>query len=99
MIFFKIFFLLLKFLIEENLYLPNYLPAHLKYTDITSCLLIASNQFIDAYTTLGYFESINYHSIEIVKLKSKYKNNREILLISNESIFDKFYYEPITLIF
>ena len=74
----------IKFLIEENLYLPNYLPAHLKYTDITSCLLIASNQFIDAYTTLGYFESINYHSIEIVKLKSKYKNNREILLISND---------------
>ena len=74
----------IKFLVEENLYLPNYLPAHLKYTDISSCLLIESGQFIDAYTTLGYFESINSHSIEIVKLKSKYKNNREILLISND---------------
>ena len=73
-----------KFLVEENLHLPNYLPAHLKYTDITSCLLIESGQFIDAYTTLGYFESINSYSVEIVKLKSKYKNNREILLISND---------------
>nr|QXM17910.1 RNA polymerase b''-subunit [Chaetoceros laevisporus] len=74
----------LKFLVEENLYLANYLPAHLKYANITSCLLVESGQFINAYTTLGYFESINSHSIEIVKLKSKYKNNREILLISND---------------
>ncbi len=74
----------IKFLVEENIHLPNYLPAHLKYTDITSCLLIESGQFIDAYTTLGYFESINSNSVEIVKLKSKYKNNREILLISND---------------
>merc|ERR1739844_524920 len=45
---------------------------------------MGSGQFIDAYTKLGYFESINSHSVEIVKLKSKYKNNREILLISND---------------
>ena len=74
----------LKFLIEENIYLPNYLPAYLKYTNIASCLLIEPGQFIDAYTTLGYFESISSNSIEIVKLKSKYKNNRELLLISND---------------
>ena len=75
---------LIRFLIEENIYLPNYLPAHLKYTNIKSCLLIEAGQYIDAYTTLGYFESISPNSIEIVKLKSKYKNNREILLISND---------------
>ena len=74
----------IKFLIEETISLPNYLPAHLKYTDISSCLLVEPGQFIDAYTTLGYFESISSNSIEIVKLKSKYKNNREILLISND---------------
>jgi DNA-directed RNA polymerase subunit beta' len=74
----------IQFVIEENIYLPNYLPAHLKYTNIASCLLVESGQFIDAYSTLGYFESISSNSIEIVKLKSKYKNNREILLISND---------------
>lgn len=74
----------IKFLVEENIYLPNYLPAHLKYAELASCLLVESGQFINAYTTLGYFESINSHSVEIVKLKSKYKNNREILLISND---------------
>ena len=74
----------IKFLINENLYLPNYVPAHLKYTNIESCLLVEPNQFIDSYTTLGYLESINSHSLEIVKLKSKYKNNRQILLISND---------------
>ena len=75
---------LINFLIEENFYLPNYLPAHLKYSDITSCLLIEVDQFIDAYTIFGYFEKINPYSVKIVKLKSKYKNNREILLISND---------------
>ena len=74
----------INFLLEENLYLPNYLPAHLKYTKIASCILVEPGQFINAYTTLGYFERINTHSAEIVKLKSKYKNNREILLISND---------------
>jgi len=74
----------IKFLVEETLHLPNYLPANLKYTNIRSCLLVESGQFIDSYTTLGYFENVNLQSVEIVKLKSKYKNNREILLISND---------------
>ena len=74
----------LKVLISENIYLPNYLPAHLKYTNIESCFLVEPNQFVDSYTTLGYFEIRSPHSLEIVKLKSKYKNNKEILLISND---------------
>jgi len=74
----------LNFVLIENIHFPNYLPAHLKYTDIESSLLIESNQFVDSYTTLGYFESINTQSLEIVKLKSKYKNNRQVLLISND---------------
>ena len=74
----------LKFLLSETIHFPNYLPAHLKYTNIESCLLVKSNQFIDAYTTLGYFETISPQSLEIVKLKSKYKENRQILLISND---------------
>ncbi len=75
----------LKFLLAENIHLPNYLPAHLKYTNIESCLLVKPNQFIDKYTTLGYFENVSHQSLEIVKLKSKYKENRQILLISNDN--------------
>ena len=71
------------FIINENLYLPQYLPAHLRYTDINSCLISESSQFIDKYTTLGYFENISKQALEIVKLKSKYKENKQILLISN----------------
>jgi DNA-directed RNA polymerase subunit beta' len=74
----------IKFVVQETLHLPNYLPANLKYTNITSCLLVEPGQFIDSYTTLGFFESLNLQSVEIVKFKSKYKNNREILLISND---------------
>lgn len=74
----------LSFCLVENINLPNYLPAHLKYTDIESSFLIEPGQFIDSYTTLGYFENISPKSLEIVKLKSKYKNNRQILLISND---------------
>ena len=67
----------------ENIHLPNYLPAYLKYTTIQSCLLVEPTQFIDAYTNLGYFENISEQSLEIVKLKSKYNTNRQVLLISN----------------
>jgi DNA-directed RNA polymerase subunit beta' len=74
----------IKLFICENLYLPNYLPAHLKYSPIESCILVEQNQFVDSYTTLGYFESVIPHSLEIVKLKSKYKDNKQILLISND---------------
>ena len=72
------------FLITENLYLPNYLQAYLKYTNMEFCKLIEPNQFVDSYTTLGYFETITLHSLEIVKLKVKSKINKQILLISND---------------
>ena len=71
-------------LISENVYLPNYLPTYLRYTNIQSLLLLETKQFIDAYTILGYFESISPYSLEIVKLKSKIKDIKEILLISND---------------
>ena len=73
----------INFIIDENLCLPNYLPARLRYTDINVCLLSESNQFIDRYSKLGYFENISHQSLEIVKLKSKYKENKQLLLISN----------------
>ena len=74
----------LKVLRVENIHLPNYLPAYLKYAAIQSCLLVEPTQFIDAYTTLGYFENVAEQSLEIVKLKSKYNTSRQILLISND---------------
>ena len=74
----------LNILFIENIHFPNYLPASLKYTDIQSCLLIEPTQFIDTYTTLGYFENISSQSLEIVKFKSKTTNNRQVLLISND---------------
>lgn len=74
----------IEFIITENLYLPNYLQAYLKYTNIEFCNLIESNQFVDAYTTLGYFEIITLSSLEIVKIKVKSIFKKQILLISND---------------
>ena len=74
----------INFLITENLYLPNYLQAYLKYTKMAFCRLIEPNQFVDSYTTLGFFETITLHSLEIVKIKVKCKINKQILLISND---------------
>lgn len=74
----------LKILFVENINFPNYLPASLKYTSIQSSLLVEPTQFIDTYMTLGYFENISEQSLEIVKLKSKYSTNRQVLLISND---------------
>ena len=74
----------IEFLVIENLCLPNYLQAYLKYTNIKFCNLIESNQFVDAYTTLGYFEIITLRSLEIVKIKVKSMLKKQILLISND---------------
>jgi hypothetical protein len=70
--------------ILEKLVLNQYIPAHLKYTNLQSCLLIEPTQFIDSYTTLGYLESLTTHSLEIVKFKSKRSNKKQIFLISND---------------
>ena len=72
------------FLISEKLSLNNYIPAHLKYTNLESCLLIEPKQFIDSYITLGYFEVTTFKSLEVVKLKSKSNIRKQIFLISNE---------------
>ena len=70
--------------ILEKFIVNQYIPAHLKYTNLQSCLLIEQNQFIDAYTTLGYLESLTMNSLEIVKFKSKRSNKKQVFLISND---------------
>lgn len=71
-------------LISEKLNLKNYISPYLKYKDIQSCFIIQKNQFIDQYTKLGYLEALTPTSLEIVKFKIKTKENKQILLISNQ---------------
>jgi len=73
----------LNFVLSEKLYLMNYLPPYLKYTDILSCILVEPNQFINSHTILGYLEIISSKSLELVKFKSKQKQNKQVFLISN----------------
>nr|YP_009028760.1 RNA polymerase b''-subunit [Asterionellopsis glacialis]AGH28309.1 RNA polymerase b''-subunit [Asterionellopsis glacialis] len=73
----------LNFRLNEKLSLNNYIPPHLKYKNIQSCFLVQKNQFIDKYTTLGYLEAVTSNSLEIVKLKIKHQESKQILLISN----------------
>ena len=68
---------------SERLYLNNYISPYLKYKNLQSCFLIQKNQFVDSYTTLGYLEAITLNSLEIVKVKIKKQDNKQILLISN----------------
>ena len=70
--------------ILDKLILNQYIPAHLKYTNLQSCLLIEPSQFIDNYTTIGYLESCTRKSIEIVKFKSKRSSKKQVFLISND---------------
>ena len=72
-----------KFQITEKLCLNDYIPPHLKYKNIQSCFLVQKNQFVDRYTTIGYLEAITSDSLEIVKLKLKHRESKQILLISN----------------
>ena len=75
---------LLRFILSEKLYLRDYLPPHLKYTEIQSCILIESNQFINSHTVLGYLETTSLKSVELVRFKSKQKQNKQVFLISND---------------
>ena len=74
---------LVNFRIIEKLFLNNYLSPQLKYKNLDSCFLVQKNQFVDQYTTLGYLESITLNSLEIVKVKIKQQDIKQILLISN----------------
>ena len=75
----------LKFKSLEKLILSHYLPPHLKYQNLQFSLLIEPIQFIDSYTTLGYFESLTTNSLKIVKFKSKIANKKQVFLISNDN--------------
>lgn len=74
---------LVKLIKLEKLNLSQYIPASLKYTDINLSLLIKNHQFVNAYTKLGYLQVISDRSLEIVKLKSKKIQKKQIFLISN----------------
>ena len=78
----------LKKTIEFNIYnsinLNNYSVPKLKYKNVTSCLLIQKNQFVDQYTKLGYLEAVTSKSLEIVKIKINQNDIKNILVISNK---------------
>ena len=75
----------LMFQTVDKLHLNNHIPPSLKYTQIQSCFLIENKQFIDSYTTYGYLEALTSKSLELVKLKSKCKQNKQLFLISNNN--------------
>jgi len=72
-----------EFSINEILYLKDYILSDLKYKKIQSCFLIQPDQFINQYSILGYLEVINSQALDIVQLKIKEQNTKQILLISN----------------
>nr|QGW12695.1 beta'' subunit of RNA polymerase [Nanofrustulum shiloi] len=74
---------LVKFRIIETFSLTNYISPQLRYKNLGSSFLGQKNQFVDQYTTLGYLESITSNSLEIVKIKVKHQDIKQILLISN----------------
>lgn len=77
----------INFCFNEKINFRHYLFSNLKYKNLHSSFLIQLNQFIDSYNILGYFESINFNALEIVKIKIKRTNIKKIFLISNEDCF------------
>lgn len=67
----------------ENLSLSQYIPAPLKYIESHLSLIVKNNQFVNAYSTLGYLQIVSDRSLEIVKLKSKTGQKKQVFLISN----------------
>ena len=73
----------LNFSFIEKFQLNKYIPPDLKYVNLQSCLIIEKNQFIDSYTVIGFLESVTKNSLNLINLKSKRKNNKQLFLISN----------------
>jgi DNA-directed RNA polymerase beta'' subunit len=73
--------------VSEKLNLTNFIAPNLHYKNIESCLLVQLHQFIDKYTILAYLEALTLNPLEIVKFKIKNKDNKQILLISNQDCF------------
>ena len=71
------------FILCQRLHLLDYLPPHVKYTDIQSCLLVEPNQFVSTQIILLYFETLTLKSLKIVEFKSKKRENKQIFLVSN----------------
>ena len=67
----------------EKLYLNNYISSNLRDKNIQPCFLIQKNQFISNYNLLGYLETLTSTPVEIVKLKMKKQDEKQIFLISN----------------
>ena len=72
------------FYIIEKLYLNNYISSNLRDKNIQPCFLIQKNQFISNYNVLGYLETLTSTPVEIVKLKMKKQDEKQIFLISND---------------
>ena len=68
----------------EKLYLNNYISSNLRDKNIQPCFLIQKDQFISNYNVLGYLETITSTPVEIVKLKMKKQDEKQIFLISND---------------
>jgi hypothetical protein len=69
--------------IIETLRLTNYMSPNLRYQNIQPCFLTQNNQFVSSYHVLGYLETLNSNSLEIVKIKIKKRDQKQIFLIAN----------------
>ena len=75
---------IIKVVKREKLNLNEYLPADLKYSNYEFSLIAKNNHFLNQYSIIGYLQIKSTKSLEIVKLKSKSAQKREIFLISND---------------
>ena len=71
--------------ILEKLELNNYIVPSLKYKKLNSCLISQEGQFLSQYMIVGYVEGLTDFSLEIVKIKVKNLDSKQIMLISNKN--------------
>ena len=74
----------LQFISSEKFYVNHFIPINLKYQNIKLCTLVKNNQFINAYTTLGYLELTTQKYLELVQVKLRGNENKQLLFISQD---------------
>jgi len=76
----------LQFIVSEKFYMSHYNSVNLKYLNIDLLLIVKNHQFLNAYTTFGYLETITKKYLKVKQLKSQVdesKKTKQILLITS----------------
>ena len=73
----------LQLFVSEKFFISHYQPNKLN-KPLELSLIIENNQYVNSYSTLGYFEIVSTRPLNLIQIKSQIQKNKRIALIAEE---------------